>query len=220
MMLSQLRLRNPNVVETKLSTHSPRIMEERNTIYQEWLVKRLPKPILLMSRSLLIKIRSLPVLWKFLLLLLLLLLLLPNLQIYRIYLEESQTSPFLVSSKSLETRQGRGISPPSSIFRFPSPEERVRYYMSDWYSIKNSTHTDTTISTDVCSQINYWRIGMKEKGEPYLFDANNLQTLQYKDWPFRLPWRFQRGHPADAYRYHFVLANTSTTASRMLTHHA
>jgi hypothetical protein len=111
-MLSQLRLRNPNVVETKLSTHSPRITEDRNTIYQEWLVKRLPKPILLM-RSLLIKIRSLPVLWK--VLLLLLLLLLPNLQIYRIYLEESQMSPFLVSSKSLETRQGRGISPPSSV---------------------------------------------------------------------------------------------------------
>ena len=160
-------------------------------------------PLIQMIRSLLSKIRSLSILGRFVLLILIFLIAI-TLHTYHIYLQESRPSPFLASNIVVN----RGLAPPPSAFVFPTPQERVRYYMGVWY---NNT---TAVANDVCSIIPFWKMGMKEKGAPYLFDHDNLQQLQFKDWPYRLPWRFQRGESADAYRYHFDLANI--TDGRML----
>lgn len=140
----------------------------------------------------------------------------PILVLYGIYKSETLPSPFLVSrTNTLSTPQSqRGVPPPSSIFVFPTVEERILFYMGHWASEKSNTTlllttnetTNTTsdgISDHVCTRIKYWQYPMPEIGSPYRFTAANLQQLIRVGWQYRLPWRPQRSHPGDAYLYHF-----------------
>jgi hypothetical protein len=160
--------------------------------------------------------------------------------IYQSYIDETYPSPFLPSSLSstlpissillgrlsnqlqqhrknnLQTKI-RGGAPPIDEFVFPSPHERVQFYMGEhWYNYhnnNNSSNLSTSLlrlwETNVCTNIPLWSNGMPERGSPYIFNAKNLQQLIYTGWPKRLPWRYNRGHPPDAYRYHYHLVDNN-----------
>ena len=127
--------------------------------------------------------------------------------LYNIFISETLPSPFLSSPRnflSLKKSQ-RGVPPPSEIFRFPTPEQRVRFYMGHW---ADETSNATIIASmddedNICKKIKYWQYGMPEQGSPYRFTAKNLQQLIWDKCQYRFPWRPQRSHPGDAYLYHF-----------------
>jgi hypothetical protein len=124
------------------------------------------------------------------------LLALPVLYLYRLYAKESVTA--FLTPASVE----RGVAPPVAAFVFPSVEERVKYYMGDWYY----PNTTTMLEKDVCQIIKYWDNGMLIKGSPYLFDQANLRKMKYDTWG-KLPWRYERGYSADAIQFHFKLVD-------------
>lgn len=118
--------------------------------------------------------------------------------LYDDYRKESQTSPFLDASYQVFLR---GMAPAISDFIFPSVEERVQYYMSDWYDYHETDHMKW-LQEHACSDVPYWKPGFPVKKFPYRIDASNLRQLQYMGWPWRLPWQYHQGHHVDIATYH------------------
>jgi Glycosyl transferase family 90 len=128
-------------------------------------------------------------------------------KLYRIYREETNPSPFLPSPYNYLPYRIRGVAPPSHLFTFPTPQQRIEFYMGDWYHNDSTAnpHSQHLNSTILCNAVDVWRPGMPEIGRPYRFNANNLQTLVYQGAWKRLPWRPRRSHSGDAHLYHFEL---------------
>jgi Glycosyl transferase family 90 len=131
--------------------------------------------------------------------------------LYRIYRAESNPSPFLPNRYNYLPYRIRGMAPPSHLFEFLTPHERIQFYMGNWYRehINKNPHLYHLNSTIVCNAIDFWQPGMPEIGRPYRFNGRNLHSLIYQGWWKRLPWRPQRSHPGDAYLYHFQLVDTT-----------
>jgi hypothetical protein len=130
--------------------------------------------------------------------------------LYRIYRAESNPSPFLPDPYNYLPYRIRGVAPPSHLFEFPIPQERIQFYMGDWYheQIDNNPHLSHLNGTIICSTVEFWQPGMPEIGRPYRFNGRNLQSVIYQGSWKRLPWRSQRSHPGDANLYHFHLVDT------------
>lgn len=87
------------------------------------------------------------------------------------------------------------LTPP---FKFPSVEERIKYYMGSWYDrIK--------IPENICSYILYYKKGLgKEKDTPYIFDKQNLQrvkSIHYR--PDALKSYIEKSNNSDTARFIF-----------------
>jgi hypothetical protein len=133
--------------------------------------------------------------------------------LYRIYRAESNPSPFLPDRYNYLPVRIRGVAPPSHLFEFPTPQERIQFYMGDWYqqnhSHKEIAHLFRLNSTNLCNAIDFWQPGMPEIGRPYRFNGRNLHSLIFQGSFKRMPWRPQRSHSADAHLYHFHLVDTA-----------
>ncbi|KAG7365518.1 glycosyl transferase family 90 protein [Nitzschia inconspicua] len=130
--------------------------------------------------------------------------------LYGIYRRETLPSPFLSSPYNYLPYHIRGVAPPSHRFSFPTPSQRIQFYMGDWYFSGpngNNPHLQYLNSSVLCdsSTLQFWKSGMPEIGKPYRFNEHNLHALIYHDAWKRLPWRPQRSHPGDAYLHHFQL---------------
>jgi hypothetical protein len=124
-------------------------------------------------------------------------------KLYQIYRAETNPSPFLSSKFNHLSSKIRGVAPPSHLFSFPTPQERVQFYMGDWYNHSQAAAQWASDPTPLC-RIDYWKSGMPEIGRPYRFTVRNLQDLVYQGSFQRLPWRPMRSHPGDAGLYHYV----------------
>ncbi|KAG7345935.1 glycosyl transferase family 90 protein [Nitzschia inconspicua] len=131
--------------------------------------------------------------------------------LYRIYRRETLPSPFLSSPYNYLPFRIRGVAPPSHRFSFPTPSQRIQFYMGDWYftgPTGNNPHLQYLNTSVLCdaTTLQFWKPGMPEIGKPYRFNEHNLYSLIFRDAWKRLPWRPQRSHPGDAYLYHFQLS--------------
>lgn len=52
--------------------------------------------------------------------------------LYTVYETETKPSPFLPSRYNYLPSRIQGVAPPFDVFVFPTPQERVRFYMGDW----------------------------------------------------------------------------------------
>jgi hypothetical protein len=94
----------------------------------------------------------------------------------------------MLSNIYITNNENYGYDPSSSsvqTFRFPSKEERLRYYMGDWYNNNNNIISFSwNDSASFCKDVPYYNstFWYKSHDTAFLFDAVNVQNYSYRHY--------------------------------------